>query len=83
VRLFGIVNIILGEEVVPELFQDNFTAERVSTTTVRLMDDVWVQSKIRGNYELLRRQLKGGNVSDRVADAVSRVVNSRPQQRKG
>ncbi len=84
VRLFGIVNIILGEEVVPELFQDKFSAESVSKTVIRLMDDVWVQSKIRGNYELLRRQLGSGQVADRVAVAVERALaNSSPRQKKG
>jgi lipid-A-disaccharide synthase len=39
VRLFGIVNIILGEEVVPELFQEKFTADSVAKVTLRLMDD--------------------------------------------
>jgi hypothetical protein len=38
------------------------------------MDDVWLQSKIRGNYEMLRRKLSGGKVSDRVAEAVARVI---------
>jgi lipid-A-disaccharide synthase len=75
VRLFGIVNIILGEEVVPELFQDKFTPEAVSKMTVRLMDDVWIQSRIRGNYESLRRRLGGGNVASRVADAVGRLID--------
>ncbi|HEX4997856.1 MAG TPA: lipid-A-disaccharide synthase [Terriglobia bacterium] len=74
VRLFGIVNIILGEEVVPELFQDKFTPELVARTTIRLMDDVWVQSKIRGSYETLRRELRGGKVADRVVDAVARLL---------
>jgi lipid-A-disaccharide synthase len=74
VRLFGIVNIILGEEVVPELFQERMTPEAVSKITLRLMDDVWVQSRIRGNYEKLRRQLGSGNVSDRVADAVAKLI---------
>jgi lipid-A-disaccharide synthase len=83
VRLFGIVNIILGEEVVPELFQDNFTAERASSTALQLMDDVWLQSKIRGNYELLRRRLRGGKVAERVVDAVARLVNSGQLQTKG
>ena len=83
VRLFGIVNIILGEEVVPELFQDKFTADRVSQTTLQLMDDVWMQSKIRGNYESLRRQLGNGKVADRVADVVLRLTNSGQQQTKG
>jgi lipid-A-disaccharide synthase len=74
VRFYGIVNIILGEEVVPELFQDRMTPEQVSLTTLRLMDDVWIQSRIRGNYEKLRRQLGSGNVADRVVEAVAKLI---------
>jgi lipid-A-disaccharide synthase len=81
VRLFGIVNIILGEEVVPELFQDKFTPELVSKAAIRLMDDVWMQSKIRGNYESLRRKLGSGNVADRVAAAVAKILSSAQPQR--
>ena len=76
VRLFGIVNIILGEEVVPELFQEKFTPEAVSAMTLKLMDDVWMQSKIRGNDEALRRQLGSGKVAERVADSVSTLIVS-------
>jgi lipid-A-disaccharide synthase len=74
VRLFGIVNIILGEEVVPELFQDKMTPEAVSSAALRLMDDVWVQSRIRGNYEKLRRQLGSGKVAERVVEAVAKLI---------
>jgi len=74
VRLFGIVNIILGEEVVPELFQERMTPEQVSKTALRLMDDVWIQSRIRGNYEKLRRQLGSGNVAERVVEAVAKLI---------
>lgn len=74
VRLYGIVNIILGEEVVPELFQEKMTPEAVSKAAIQLMDDVWAQSKIRGNYEKLRRLLGSGNVADRVTDAVAKVI---------
>src|SRR5207237_7991650 len=75
VRLFGIVNIILGEEVVPELFQDKMTPEAVACMALRLMDDVWLQSRIRGNYEKLRRQLGTGNAGERVAEAVAKLVS--------
>jgi lipid-A-disaccharide synthase len=75
VRLFGIVNIILGEEVVPELFQHNFTPDLVTQAALKLMDDVWLQSRIRNRYELLRRQLGGGKVADRVANAVEAAIN--------
>ena len=76
VRLFGIVNIILGEEVVPELFQERMTPAEISKTVLRLMDDVWVQSRIRGNYEKLRRQLGSGQVADRVVDVVAKLIRS-------
>jgi lipid-A-disaccharide synthase len=76
VRLFGIVNIILGEEVVPELFQDRMTPQEVSKTALQLMDDVWVQSRIRGNYEKLRRQLGSGNVAKRVVEAVAKTIGA-------
>jgi lipid-A-disaccharide synthase len=74
VRFYGIVNIILGEEVAPELFQERMTPEEVSKTTLRLMDDVWVQSRIRGKYEQLRRQLGSGNVADRVVEAIAKLI---------
>jgi lipid-A-disaccharide synthase len=74
VRFYGIVNIILGEEVVPELFQERMTPEEVCKTTLRLMDDVWIQSRIRGKYEQLRRQLGSGNVADRVVEAVAKLI---------
>jgi lipid-A-disaccharide synthase len=83
VRLFGIVNIILGEEVVPELFQDRFTPELVSEAAIKLIDDVWLQSRIRGNYESLRQQLGGGNVPERVAAAVAEVLGQTGQQQQG
>jgi hypothetical protein len=51
------------------------TAETVSQTALRLMDDVWLQSQIRGNYEKLRRQLGSGNVAERVTAAVARVIS--------
>jgi len=74
VRMFGIVNIILGEEVVPELFQDKMTPDNITKAAIKLMDDVWLQSRIRGNYERLRRQLGSGNVPERVVEAISKVI---------
>ena len=83
VRMFGLVNIILGEKVVPELYQDAMTPENVAQTTLKLMDDVWTQSQIRENYERLRRQLGKGNVADRVAESVYEVVNSSRRRKRG
>src|ERR1043165_6517827 len=83
VRLFGIVTIILGEEGAPELFQDRFTADLVSQAAIKLMDDVWLQSTIRNKYETLRRQLGGGKVAARVADAVANAISPERLQTSG
>lgn len=76
VRMFGLVNIILGEEIVPELFQDQMTPENVTREALRLMDDVWAQSRIRNNYERVRRQLGGGDVAGRVATVVAGLIRT-------
>jgi len=47
---------------------------------LRLMDDVWVQSRIRGNYEKLRRQIGAGNVAERVVDAVAKQIEVNSSQ---
>lgn len=75
VRMFGLVNIILGEEIVPELFQDRMTPENVARETIRLMDDVWTQSRIRSHYERVRRQLGSGDPASRVVDAVESLTS--------
>ena len=49
--------------------QTNTERRIVLLAAIKLMDDVWLQSKIRNKYETLRRQLGGGKVADRVADA--------------
>jgi lipid-A-disaccharide synthase len=77
IRMFGLVNIILGEEVVPELYQDRMTPEAVSEATLTLMDDVWAQARIRTSYEKLRRKLGGGDVAARVAAAIHETLRSR------
>jgi lipid-A-disaccharide synthase len=75
IRMFGLVNIILEEEVVPELYQDRMTPDNVAEMTLKLMDDVWTQSQIRGKYEKLRRRLGGGSVADKVAEAAVGALN--------
>ena len=74
IRMFGLVNIVVGEEIVPELFQDKMTPENVARETLRLMDDVWAQSRIRSQYERVRRRLGGGDVAAKVADTVARMA---------
>lgn len=77
IQMFGLVNIILDKEVVPELYQDRMTPDRVAGMTLKLMEDVWIQSQIRGNYEKLRLKLGSGNVADKVAETVASFVSRR------
>ena len=81
IRKVGIISkpdVAKAREVVPELFPNRFTPELVSEAAMKLMDDAWLQSRIRGNYETLRRPLGGGKVAERVARAVAGAVQLGP-----
>jgi lipid-A-disaccharide synthase len=68
IKYIGLVNLIMGKEVVKELIQDEFNA----TNTVRelrlLLDDKNKQSQVKNDYENLKNLLsKEGNASQRAA----------------
>ena len=64
-------------------FKLHAEARGVWRMALRMMDDVWLQSRIRGNYEKLRRQLGSGKVAERVADVIADRISSGQPQTKG
>ena len=71
---FAMVNLIAGEEVVPELVQQDFTAERVAAAVDRLIPDGEPREKmldgLRRVRGLLRGEGRGGHPAERAARAV-------------
>jgi lipid-A-disaccharide synthase len=78
VKQFGMVNLIAGEPVVPELVQSDFTAENVFSHLGPLLEDGPQRQKMLGDLERVRAMLKqgagDGSAAARAAAAVLQFV---------
>jgi lipid-A-disaccharide synthase len=68
VEHIGMVNLIAGERVVPELVQSEFTPERVIEESRRILDGPETRARIVKKLLKLREQLGSGGAAGRVAD---------------
>jgi lipid-A-disaccharide synthase len=72
-RHFAMVNLIAGEEVVPELVQANFTAEKVVAGLQPLLSDTAERAKMLAGLARIRERLRAGPAqpaAERAAEAV-------------
>jgi lipid-A-disaccharide synthase len=76
VRAIGMVNLIAGETVVPELIQDALTPESVAREVVSMLTDPERAARIRAALARVRTKLGGPGASRRAAEAILKVANS-------
>jgi lipid-A-disaccharide synthase len=76
VDAIGMVNLIAGERLVPELVQDAFTAEAVAREAVSMLTDTARAAAIRNGLARVRARLGGPGASRRAAEAIMRVMSS-------
>ena len=74
VETIGMVNLIAGERIVPELVQDNFTAVAVAKEAVSMLTDRERTARIREGLATVRARLGGPGASRRAAEAIMRIV---------
>jgi lipid-A-disaccharide synthase len=74
VRTIGMVNLIAGQAVVPELVQDAFSPEAVAREAVSMLTDAGRAAQIRGGLARVRRRLGGAGASRRAAEAILKVA---------
>jgi lipid-A-disaccharide synthase len=72
---FGMVNLIAGEKICPELIQGDFTPDAVAREAVAILTDADRRSRIRAGLARVREKLGGAGASRRAADAILKVVN--------
>ena len=77
VDAIGMVNLIAGEKIVPELVQDAFTPDAVAREAVAILIDPTRTARIREGLARVRTKLGGSGASRRAAEAILRVVDSR------
>ena len=73
---FGMVNLVAGRPIVPELIQDRLTPESVARELIGLWNDPARRDHMKRDLLEVRSKLGGGGASDRAADAVLRVADS-------
>ena len=71
----GMVNLIAGEKIVPELVQDAFTPDAVAREAISMLTDRDRAARIRAGLATVRSRLGGPGASRRAAEAILRLVN--------
>jgi lipid-A-disaccharide synthase len=70
VSTYGMVNLVAGRTIVPELIQDRFTPEAVAREAVSLLTDTARAEAMRRDLAEMRSRLGGSGASQRAAAAV-------------
>ncbi len=71
---FSMVNLIAGREVVPELIQKDFTADKVAAQTLRLLRNPAEIAAMRANLAEVRQKLGPQGAVERAADAITALL---------
>ena len=71
---FGMVNLIAGEKIVPELIQDACTPDAVADEAVSMLTDPARAARIRAGLARVRERLGAPGASRRAAEAILRVT---------
>jgi lipid-A-disaccharide synthase len=70
----GMVNLIGGRRVVPELIQDDFTPESVEKEVRRLLDSPAARDEVKAGLAEVRAKLGPGGAIERAADIFARML---------
>lgn len=70
---YAMVNLIVGTEVVPELVQDDFTAENVVAELHRILPDGEARAKMIGGLAAVKAKLKKAG-GERPAEAAANLI---------
>jgi lipid-A-disaccharide synthase len=74
VASIGMVNLIAGDRIVPELIQDAFTPDAVAREAVSMLTDRGRIARIREGLARVRARLGGPGASGRAAEAILHIA---------
>ena len=75
VQSIGMVNLIAGERIVPELIQEAFTPATVAGEAISMLTDGDRVTRIRAGLARVRERLGGPGASRRAAEAILRIAD--------
>ena len=73
-EFFGMVNLIAGRRVVPELIQKKFTAKRVAQEVLHQLRDAQARCDLRKGLAVVRERLGPPGAVQRAADAIAHLL---------
>jgi lipid-A-disaccharide synthase len=79
VDTYGMVNLVAGRRIAPELIQDAFTPEAVAAETVRFFTDPAYAARTREALAEVQAKLGAGGASQRAAQHVLAVCDRGPR----
>jgi lipid-A-disaccharide synthase len=68
------VNLVAEKQIVPELVQNDFTPERVSTEVLRLLQDPNARRTMRVGLAQVRNRLGPPGAVERAADVIAGLL---------
>jgi lipid-A-disaccharide synthase len=68
VKYIGLINLIAGKEIAPELIQKQASPENIAKTAYELLKDPVSLERMQGDFFRARAQLGGPGASERTAD---------------
>jgi lipid-A-disaccharide synthase len=71
----GMVNLIAGERIVPELIQHEFTPGAVAAEAIAVLTDAGRRARVHEGLARVRERLGGPGASRRAAEAILRVLD--------
>lgn len=75
VKQIGMVNIIAGEEVVPELIQADLTAEKIVRESRRFLENPEIREEVIRKLSVIKNKLGSPGAAGRVADLALNMMS--------
>jgi len=82
IKLYGLINIVAGEEVVTELIQSKATVKNITKEVVMILNDSEGRENLRSRLLQVRKSLGDPGVLDRVAERMIEFLRERRQDEK-
>ncbi len=71
----GMVNIIAGNEIMPELLQDNFTVDQVFEKAQEILSNPDMMNEMQSELKKVRNALKGSGASQNAAEKILEYIS--------
>ena len=82
IKNIGLVNIVAGKRVVPELLQGQLTPQRLAAAAADLLRDKRRRQEISNNLAVVRQRLGTPGASARVAEAILSMAEDKKGARE-